>query len=148
MTVIAWDGKRLAADKLGDMGGMKITVTKIFRLKDGSLAGFAGNFATVGEMLHWLNEGEIPDLLPASQRDENMWVGVLRIMPDKRILKYERSPYPMAIENHFTAIGCGREFAIGAMSMGASAHEAVNIANHNAVGCGQGIDILELENGS
>lgn len=38
MTIIAWDGKTLAADKRGTVAGMAYTVTKIHRLPDGLVA--------------------------------------------------------------------------------------------------------------
>ena len=44
MTTIAWDGKTLAADKLASYGELRTTVTKIFRLSDGSLVGGAAKF--------------------------------------------------------------------------------------------------------
>ena len=40
MTVVAWDGVRLAADKRISLGGLHATTTKVHRLADGRL--FAG----------------------------------------------------------------------------------------------------------
>lgn len=56
MTVIAWDGKTLAADKRGTRGGLPVTVTKIKRIGD-VIAGVAGNAAHVGELFQWVAEG-------------------------------------------------------------------------------------------
>lgn len=60
------------------------------------------------------------------------------------VVYYERQPFSLTIEMPHHAIGIGRECAIGAMAMGASAYRAVEIASGLIDGCGGGIDTLTL----
>jgi hypothetical protein len=61
-----------------------------------------------------------------------------------KILRYEQDCLPYEIEDKKYAIGSGRDFAIGAMEMGASAEEAVLVASKYEVSCGNSVDILDL----
>ena len=52
MTIIAWDGKTLAAGKASTNCGYRRTCTKIFRVP-GGLVGFAGNGSRAMALLEW-----------------------------------------------------------------------------------------------
>lgn len=143
MTIIAWDGKTLAADKLASYGSMARTTTKIFRIRD-CLVGYSGDQTFGEQMLAWFKRGENPDDFPASQRDKDDWISLLVIRPGGAIHIYERTPYPLSFEDIQYAIGSGREFAIAAMYCGKSAVDAVLIASMLDTGCGQGVDELTL----
>jgi ATP-dependent protease HslVU (ClpYQ) peptidase subunit len=148
MTTIAWDGKTLAADKLGNSSGLKYKVTKIFRIDQnhykGSLVGFSGTYPASMALLHWLRTSpNEEDLYPSIQANEDKNTYALLITPDKRILKWETGSFPFEIENDKIAIGAGRDFAIAAMHCGKTAREAVEIANIFSTNCGMGIDTLE-----
>lgn len=145
MTVVAWDGKTLAGDKRTNFGGLHGTTTKVHRLKDGRLVGCAGNTAQIVEFVRWLEEGANPDKMPAIQRDAKECVSALVILEGHIVTQYENTPYPIVIENRHLAIGSGRDFAMAAMWLGQTAHDAVAVACHFDVGCGNGIDMLELE---
>lgn len=143
MTVIAWDGKRLAGDKRTNFGGLHGITTKVHRLR-GYLVGGAGVSARISEMCAWFERGAIPIELPDSQKDEDKCVSLLVINPEGQAWRYENSAYPMRIENPFWAIGSGRDFAMAAMHLGCSAIEAVQIACIYETSCGNGVDWLEL----
>ena len=145
MTVIAWDGKTLAADKRTNFGGLHGTTTKVHRLPDGSLVGCAGNTAQIAEVVHWLGEGAQSDKMPAIQRDPKECVSALVIRPDGKVLQYENTPYPLLLENRKWAIGSGRDFAVTAMHLGRDAREAVENASIIDSGCGNGVDALTFE---
>lgn len=145
MTVIAWDGRVLAADKRTNFGGMHGTTTKVHRMPDGSRVGCAGNTAQIYEMLEWLKNGADADKLPAVQRDPKECVSMLVIRPDGSVLQYENTAYPILIEDKLWAIGSGRDFALAAMHCGKSAVEAVQLACQLDVGCGNGVDGLSVE---
>lgn len=145
MTVIAWDGKMLAADKRTNFGGLHATTTKIHRLKDGRLVGCAGNTAQIAEIVHWLSTGADADKLPSVQRDPKECVSALVIEPCGRVLQYENTAHPIVIENRCWAIGSGRDFAMAAMHLGKTAHQAVTLACELDSSCGNGIDMLTLE---
>jgi len=141
MSVIAWDGKTLAADKLGCMGSLKITITKIFCLAT-CLVGYVGEIDAGEELVDWFSNGAVPGDFPAGQRniDKSNWL--LVIAPDKSIKKYERTPFPITIEDPFFAMGSGRDYAMAAMYLGKTAREAVEIACIFDNGCGNGVDVF------
>lgn len=144
MTVIAWDGKTLAADKRATSAGMIFTVTKMFRVR-GCLVAASGDFDRINESVAWFAAGADPSKMPPYARDNTDFVALLVINNVGHILKYERSAEPFRIESPFYAIGSGRDFAMAAMHLGHSAKEAVAVACALDSTCGNGIDALELE---
>ncbi len=144
MTVIAWDGKALAADKRTNFGGLHAMTTKVHRLPDGRLVGCAGNAAQIAEIVYWLSAGADPEKMPSSQRDAKECVSALVIEPGGRVLQYENTPHPIVIENPTWAIGSGRDFAMAAMWLGQDARHAVIVACELDCSCGNGVDTLEL----
>lgn len=144
MTVIAFDGKSLAADKRATNQGLIRTVTKVRRIRDCLCAG-AGEFSLVEEMYAWFAEGANQEDLPAFQSTSADYVGLLVITPVGQILKYERSAYPMDFtESGIFAIGSGRDHAMMAMHLGKSAEEAVLLTAELDSTCGNGVDVLTL----
>lgn len=151
MTVLAWDGKTLAADKMGSGGGIPLTITKIHKLKlrlvTGGplvvgLAGFAGVCDTSGEMLAWLSEGAVPKEFPESARDADT---VLVLITKGRILQWTAGPYPLQIEDAQMGWGAGGDLARVAMHLGKSAKQAAELAcKFEPSTCGHGIDTLTL----
>lgn len=139
MTVIAWDGKTLAADKQGESNGLKCVVTKIFKLDTGELIGTIGGLTEGLSAIEWYKNGSNPDKYPIA-KDSNTGMVVIR---DGVIYKYEDTHVPFIIQNRLYAFGSGRELAIGAMAMGADAVTAVTVACDYESGCGMGIDVLE-----
>lgn len=144
MTVLAWDGITLAADKRAVMDGLTRTTTKIFRI-NGCLVGYSGESAFGEAMLDWFRRGEKPDDFPDSQRDMNTWAGLLVIREDGKIQRYEQAPYPITFEDSQIAVGSGRDYALAAMYCGRNAHDAVLIACEFDNGCGNGVDTLRLD---
>ena len=142
MTVVAWDGRTLAADKRACNGTLIHTTTKIFRV-GGALAAYSGPAAAGEELLAWFRDGAVPAELPESQRDDERG-GKLLVIDATGIRVYEGTPYPLRFEGPHFAIGCGRDFAMAAMYLGKTAAEAVAVACALDSGCGNGIDTLEL----
>lgn len=145
MTVIAWDGNTLAADKQSSNAGYNGgTVTKIHRW-DGGLCGFAGDLDVGVQMVEWLRSGALPENYPRLQSLESgNSANFLVIHNDGRIARYERTPVPMWFENPMQAMGGGRDYALAAMYLGGSARQAVEVAIALDTGCGNGIDELML----
>lgn len=145
MTVIVWDGVTLAADKQATQSDLGRKVKKIRRIR-GNLVGVSGQWDLAQEMFDWFAQGAKREAWPATQRTDDKWVGLLVITPRRRILKYESSPIPIdfTVERRY-AFGSGRDFAYGAMAMGASAREAVLVASKYDINCGMGVDTLMLE---
>lgn len=143
MTVCCWDGKTLAADRMGDAGGLKRSVTKIRRF-DGGLFGSAGSASRGAEIFAWIASGADPARVPAFQVSAEEYESVMVVRNDRTVWIYTCSPYPFQMEDPFHAIGSGRDFAMAAMYLGKTAEQAVHVASQFCSGCGMGIDTLEL----
>jgi len=142
MTVIAWDGKTLAADKRATNCGMAYTVTKVHRLPDGLVA-FSGGAGHAGELLNWFLGSRDPATYPRYKEDDG--AGAFRVSEDGKIHIYcSASPFPEIVEQPFFARGSGRDFALMAMHLGKSAQEAVELTSLFDSGCGNGVDALTL----
>lgn len=145
MTVIAWDGKTLAADKLACNGSARTTVTKIVRAHDGSLLGICGDLSIGMEVRAWYENGAQPHEYPLTNRDPEKGASLVVVNLAGEVFKYESSPYPFRLEGRFCAFGCGMEAANVAMHCGKTSAEAVQIASLYTNGCGNGVDTLELD---
>lgn len=148
MTVIAWDGKTLAADRQCTSAGLVSSVTKVFQLSGGvydrHYVGVCGNMARAMELVNWLEtfNGD-PVSLPDFQRDDDLCVLMLVISPEGQCFEYGASPYPHEIAS-FHAIGDGCDFAMAAMHCGETAEEAVRIACVYSSTCGRGVDSFRV----
>ena len=144
MTVIAWDGKTLAADKRASKFGLAYTVTKIFRVGDDRLVGIAGDAGRGAELVHWLRIGAHLDAYP-ELKDKDHCAHLMSIERGGRIRLYESSPHPYTVEDRFWAEGEGRDFALSAMHAGLDAKAAVEWACRFVTSCGNGVDTLSFE---
>ncbi len=137
MTVIAWDGKTLAADKRAVCAGACTTVTKIFRVGE-SLIGCSGDIGPSLALLAWFRDGHDPEKYPVKDTES---ARLLVIHRDGTILRYE-SAHPFTVEDTMFAAGSGRDFALAALRLGRSAREAVALTCTLSSECGNGIDTL------
>jgi len=142
MTVIAWDGKTLAADRRATSQDMHWSVTKIQK-HDGKLLFAGGDFDSIIAMYEWFIAGAKPETYPPCQKDNDAWAAV-HVIDQNGLWRYERTPYPFKVEVPFFATGSGRAYAMAAMYCGKTAREAVEIACVFDPGCGNGIDVLEI----
>lgn len=147
MTVIVWDGSILAADRQSTNNGLKRSVTKIKKIGD-SLYGVSGSFDRAMVIFNWVEAGKQLDKWPEFQQKEEDYCYLVEIAPGGIIYKYEREPIPIPIEETQYSQGSGRDYAMGAMYMGANAVEAVKAACEFDTSCGMGIDILALDESS
>lgn len=143
MTIIAWDGKTLAADRRATINGTVLSVTKIRKIGD-SLVGCAGDLDVAQTMFKWFEDGKDPQKFPECQKDKDKWASMLEISKDGKIFRYEREAYPYLVEEPFFAVGSGMDVALGALSMGGDAVKAVEIASKHLSCCGNGVDTLSL----
>lgn len=144
MTVICWDGKKLAADKQMTSGNTLSTVTKIFRI-NGCLVGSAGPTVIGSEMIKWFREGEVASKFP---KLANSLHGAMMIVvrPNHQVDWFTRSPVPSTWDlGSRVAIGSGDESAIVAMECGLDAEAAVIMVSKFNNGCGRGVDVLTFE---
>lgn len=139
MTVIAWDGATLAADKRAiSGGGICRTVTKLEPVGAALLA-MTGDWDTGAEMREWFKAGADPAQFPAKAREDR---ATLIVIDEEGIRTWGVGPFPMWIEQRQCAWGSGRDYAEAAMYLGHNAEKAVRVASHFQSDCGSGVDVL------
>jgi hypothetical protein len=142
MTVIAWDGQALAADKRATSGNVAYTVTKVERFGS-HLLGTVGEADVAHDLREWFKAGAEPKDFPKSARRDTATLVVITVGVRPRA--FATSPHPMLYADDQLVWGCGRDFALAAMHLGCDARRAVEVACVFDVGCGNGIDTLELK---
>lgn len=143
MTTIVWDGKSLAADRRVTSHGMiDGSMSKIVkRKKDGALAGGAGSASLVAAFQRWFLKGERgrrPDL-----KTGEFSASCVIIRPDKKIECHDELGWFESDAANY-ATGSGFEVAYGALSMGANARTAVQVAAERDTATGLAVEVLEL----
>lgn len=125
MTVIAYREGIMAADSRAWSGGHSPigSKTKIRRLADGTLIGCSSSIPGAAEyVMAWYEDGmNEDDKLPQS-------FTFLAVKPDGTAMVADDGPYmsgPLTAD--YFAIGSGRQFALGALAMNATAEEAVQV---------------------
>jgi len=142
VSVIAWDGKTLAADRQATSGNLRRTTTKITRHGDVLIAG-TGTQSSTQAVREWILEGANPSSFPSLPADDPSAVWVIN--RNGTVVKFENSPFGMVYHDKVFAEGSGRDFALGAMFMGADAVKAVEVACVYDIYCGGGIDTLSFD---
>jgi len=142
MTVIAFDGITMAADKHMTDGDRSCTITKIWKHGDVVLA-MCGDISYGLALKEWFLDGADPDEFPEPYDRDTL--SNLIVWDGKQIYAYERTPHPIYYEDKFAAWGSGAMVAIGAMACGALAVDAVRIANRHCPTCGMGIEAFTLD---
>jgi hypothetical protein len=144
MTVIAYSAKHrvLATDSRcsSEDGAILTSCQKLYRLKSGALLGLSGE-ADDRDVVRLL-ESATPKKLPTRAQIaelKNNFYGIL-VFPKGQLFTVESEFYEhsgshgewtgqvLPIRDPFVALGCGADFAMGAMEHGASPVEAVRIA--------------------
>ena len=143
MTIIAWDGRYVAADGLATSHSTRcLHPAKKLIVEDGLVFGFCGSLALHAEMLSWFRAGKKADDMPKCSESNNSVLFVFDGGPAARFYKTEL-PYVEEQEPPF-AWGYGAEFAIGAMDAGKGAAEAVEIAIKRNVWLGGPVQVIDL----
>lgn len=153
MTVIAWDGETLAADKFADIYGVAFTTTKIHRVlvpgRGVALAGFSGAGARGRQLLHWYTNGADPNTFPPQPTEDDracILVCITRAEDGHVVIeRFESTGFPIVLEDRLFADGSGRDVALAAMYCGKSASEAVELTGRIIPRIGGGIDTLTFE---
>lgn len=144
MSVIAFDGKIIAADRRAIYGDTISTCRKIFKIDDETIVAFGGDLDQGHRLMEWYKGGgkvhDWPNNVGGDSCPYCMFIVVIRGI----CFHYERTPYPIASRDDFIAFGCGREVALGVMAMGGDAIKAVEIASRFIYSCGNGIDFYQV----
>lgn len=147
MTVIAWDGFTLAADKQSTQYSQKRTTGKIFKHIDSNgikLFGICGDYSAGREIIEWARSGMTGEYPDNKAANDELKCTVVMIDQEKNIFKFENTRYPMPIYDKYYAAGSGQDYAIAAMHCGKTAKEAVEIASIYCTDCGMGVDTMDF----
>lgn len=144
MSTVVYKNGVMAADTRAWSGdpapiGQKM---KIHRLDDGSLLGVTTSLPGHAEaVVKWFKDGRVEGLEPAEAD-----FAALHVLQNGEVYYYADrwTPSGPLTGDHF-AIGSGARYAVGAMTYGASASEAVRVAIQNDVFSGAPVSLLRLE---
>jgi hypothetical protein len=145
MTVIVWDGEHLVTDRKATDGSLKWESSKAWYVSSPThgvcIVSGVGHLKQIITLRNWIAEGADPQQYPYLHSEVSCQ---LVVVTDAGLLLYDESPYP--IERGFTpcAFGHGRDFAYGALAMGANAEQAVDAANKYSHHCGLGKEVFTL----
>ena len=142
MTVLTWDGKILAADRMVETNGSIYKTTKVSKFGD-YLIGFSGRLDVALATKDWFERGQVHSNFPTFQNEGETVLLVIR--PDYHIMLFYSTPHPIIMLPQKVALGCGADYALGAMACGKSAKAAVKIASRFDAYCGCGVDVVTFE---
>ena len=147
MTVVAWDGKTLSADRQwtsSSDGSFRIE-KKLHKMPRGECASFTGTDVDhIKELLAWYANGADKSDFPHQKYRED-WGCLVVATPDRGLISFINSYRPTILGFEKHAIGCGQNFALGAMEMGANSRKAVQVACKLSMLCGGGVDTFKLK---
>lgn len=143
MSVIAWDGKTLAVDKQATCSAMPSTVSKARRLPNGEIVAWTGDQEQGLVLADWYETGAHVSNWPEFQKDREHWARLVVAGPSG-IRFYEQFPVEQVENDPFQAFGSGRDYAMGALAMGATAEQAVLVASRFNIHCGMGVDVFHV----
>jgi len=143
MTVIAWDGKTLATDRMANDGSQKWESSKAwYDTSEGEVVIITGVglLAYIKQLSEWYTKGlpVMPDVAPS----------MAQLIVVKKDGLYELQYNQLIKRDMYCAFGDGKDIAIGALAMGASAGQAVNICNQHSLHCGKGVELYTLHGGN
>ena len=153
MSIVAWDGKVLAADKRSVANGCARTSIKAHLIQGPlsftpwdrkAIIAHCGSLPRGMMLLEWFRSGADPAKWP-TLRDPQDWTSLITISHDGACRVFEEEPVAVLIDAPYWAWGSGRDYALGAMAMNADAVRAVEIASQFDVYCGSGIDFYDLQ---
>jgi hypothetical protein len=147
MTVIAWDGRTVAADSLKCYGSSRaMAPVQKLRVRNGIVFAMTGSGPLFDPMIEWYLKGADPKAVPECG-DEHKGTALIVFKPDGAAFYKPSMPYPDEVSAP-DAWGAGADFAIGAMEVGADAKTAVEAAIRREAYTGgpvQVIDLLQLQ---
>lgn len=157
ITVIAWDSKEMVSDSLSTVDNKRFSMCqKLFKLKSGAILGTAGE-SDAREIIVLLDTAEtevdLPSRLSLSMcraefcgllwlPDRTLWS--IDIIQDQHQHEIWNASV-VQVKGKIAAVGCGADNALGVLTMGGSAVEAVKAAIKLDVFCGGPVQRMTLE---
>lgn len=146
MTIIVYDGNELAIDNAGIHEGTKVPMIKSWSTPTGEIITGTGNAAQLALMRDWYAAGAKPEDFPASQSLGNPWCDLI-VVNRSGLKRFENTPSAILHGKNKCAFGIGKDFAYGALAMGASASQAAAVALQYAPDTGHGIATFQWKDG-
>ena len=149
MTIVVWDGNSLATDRQANDGSQKWESDKawyISRDEKVHIVSGVGVLQDIIELREWYRTGSSKNKFPIPSRSNRVSLTAQLIVVNETdgLIVYEGTPHPIVRGFIPCAFGDGKDFAMGALSMGASSVEAVAVANEHSLHCGKGVTELSL----
>jgi hypothetical protein len=150
MTVIAWDGKSLAADKRIVWGSFAYVGVKLSTFGNWSWA-TSGDLRDCQEFDKWfkLPEKERKTCWPFANDDDEakheLCALCVNHITGEALVWDQTSPIPEKLYCPYYAIGSGKQFALAFLSLGKSAEEAVLETSKLCHECGHGVDVVHVQ---
>lgn len=142
ITVIAFDGKTIAADGMSLSGTLRKNMSlKKLVVIDGICLSGVGFASEIEHFIAWWRAGQDKDKFPIVTPHESL---MLVIYPDGRVQEYDGQSTPVAVRVPM-AWGAGRTYALGAMLAGGDARRAVEIACELDNECGGETQVITLD---
>ena len=146
MTVVVWDGKTLATDRMANDGSHKWESSKAWyasiNQKPVIISG-VGLLQHIVFLREWLKKGGKVEDYPRHILSQHHSPQLVLVKSDG-LWVYEGVPVPVSRGFEPCAFGEGKDFAYGALAMGADAEKAVTIANEYSLQCGKGVELFNL----
>jgi hypothetical protein len=149
MTVIAFKAGVMAADTMLSSFNSQTRAQKIVRLPDGGVAGGCGQWNRAYSGLKYLMDGGSlddranPRTPEGPPNIEGASILVAKADGSLWLLEDEFPAFP--IRDEVTAIGCGSDAAMMAMTLGLSAIDAVAKVTKQDVLCGDPVQSMEVQ---
>ena len=139
MSVVAWDGRTLAADRALSCGDTVTEGKKILRLDDGTVLAWVGVQQHGLVLAQWYQNGAKPEEWPEFQ-GEDSFTQLIVGLPGKGVVFFESTPVPQEVHSRYAAWGSGSDLALGALFTGAASITAVRAAIRHSSSCGFGVN--------
>ncbi len=94
MSVVAFDGNLLAADRAGNFGGCKIPGQKLFLIDEDTAVAFTGSIASAMAMLEWVKHGCKVEQFPDCNKGDDYSRVIICKRSTRSVFMYEKTPYP------------------------------------------------------
>ena len=143
MTVLVWDGLSLATDIQANDGSATWQSSKAWYVtnphdKIGIVSG-VGLLRDILNMREWYINGAIPEEFPSDATKSQ-----LIVIDENGLWLYEGTPHAVCYGHEKIAFGHGKDFAFGALAMGADARQAVLACNQCSLHCGKGVEVYSI----
>jgi ATP-dependent protease HslVU (ClpYQ) peptidase subunit len=142
MSIVVYDRAAIASDNQAISGALRAFAHKMRKLDDGRVLAWTGGQGHGLALARWFLEGARALTFPSQPPDD--WCRLI-VASKTRAVVYEGSPDPQEVYGPYAAWGSGRDFALGALALGATAYQAVEVANTLCVSCGFGVTVFTFD---